>query len=285
MFLNLICNSYRMHGNWRNRSHLGYTRKFFHRVLQGAPPRGRQLCFTFQVLQTLCSKRQKHPFLPKELQPRRGHPVKHLLILGELICDAPHLAEESKPSPAQKVKKGFPGESPGAKGELIGRKAEKEGPLLFLGQWGKQTPKPEKTSLGLLFHHFVLNLAKSALNPKNFRHMTVQGRIVAQMPPHCAKRPSKTLSIVEAKCRLIPQQPFTAAQQHQEVVIFCFVADRQVCKCLDFLQDAMVVAVNLRVSLHRCNLMIWLQHFLSTTQSHTRRIFPLSEEVVWGRSG
>ena len=51
-----------------------------HRVLQGAPPRGRQLCFTFQVLPTLYSKRQKHPFSPEELQPRRGHPVKHHLI-------------------------------------------------------------------------------------------------------------------------------------------------------------------------------------------------------------
>ena len=36
----------------------------FHKVLQGAPPRGRQLYFTFQVLQTLDLKRQKHPFLP-----------------------------------------------------------------------------------------------------------------------------------------------------------------------------------------------------------------------------
>ena len=41
----------------------------FHRVLQGAPPRGRQVYFTFQVLETLYSKRQKHPFLPQELQP------------------------------------------------------------------------------------------------------------------------------------------------------------------------------------------------------------------------
>ena len=36
--------------------------------------------FTFQVLQNLFSKRQKHPFSPEELQPRRGHPVKHPLI-------------------------------------------------------------------------------------------------------------------------------------------------------------------------------------------------------------
>ena len=34
----------------------------FHRALQGAPPRGRQLYFTFQVIQTLYSKHQKHPF-------------------------------------------------------------------------------------------------------------------------------------------------------------------------------------------------------------------------------
>ena len=42
------------------------TRKMrkIHRALQGAPARGRQLYFTFQVLQTLYSKRQKHPFLP-----------------------------------------------------------------------------------------------------------------------------------------------------------------------------------------------------------------------------
>ena len=56
-----------------------YFRGESHRVLQGAPPRGRQLYFTFQVLQTLYSKHQKHPFLPLELQPRRGHPVKHRL--------------------------------------------------------------------------------------------------------------------------------------------------------------------------------------------------------------
>ena len=42
-----------------------------HRVLQGATT---LLC---QVLQTLYSKRQNHPSLPLELQPRRGHPVKH----------------------------------------------------------------------------------------------------------------------------------------------------------------------------------------------------------------
>ena len=53
----------------------------YHQALQGAPPRGRQLYFTFQVLQTLCSKRQKHPLSPQDLQPRRGHPVKPRLIL------------------------------------------------------------------------------------------------------------------------------------------------------------------------------------------------------------
>ena len=31
------------------------------------------------MLQTLYSKRQKHPFLPLELPPREGHPVKHRL--------------------------------------------------------------------------------------------------------------------------------------------------------------------------------------------------------------
>ena len=35
-----------------------------HTGLQWAPPRGRQLYFTFQVLQTLYSKRHKHPFSP-----------------------------------------------------------------------------------------------------------------------------------------------------------------------------------------------------------------------------
>ena len=35
-----------------------------------------------QVLQTLYSRCQKHPFLPSELQPRRGHPVKHRLTLS-----------------------------------------------------------------------------------------------------------------------------------------------------------------------------------------------------------
>ena len=35
-----------------------------HRVIQGVPPRGRQLLSTFQVLKTLYSQRQKHPFLP-----------------------------------------------------------------------------------------------------------------------------------------------------------------------------------------------------------------------------
>ena len=38
---------------------------------RGRPRRGRQLYFTFQVLQTLYSKRQKHPFSPSDLQPRR----------------------------------------------------------------------------------------------------------------------------------------------------------------------------------------------------------------------
>ena len=41
-----------------------FSGNIVHRVLQGAPPRERQLYFNLQVLQTLYSKRRKHPFLP-----------------------------------------------------------------------------------------------------------------------------------------------------------------------------------------------------------------------------
>ena len=52
--------------------------RIIHRALQGVPPNNK---FTslFQVLQTLYSRRQKHPFSAQELQPHRGHPFKHRL--------------------------------------------------------------------------------------------------------------------------------------------------------------------------------------------------------------
>ena len=44
---------------------------------RGGPRGGDNFTSLFHVLQTLYSKRQKHPVWPWELQPRRGHPVKH----------------------------------------------------------------------------------------------------------------------------------------------------------------------------------------------------------------
>ena len=43
------------------------------------PRRGDNFTSLCQVLQTLCSKRHRHPFLLEQLQPRRGHSVKHSL--------------------------------------------------------------------------------------------------------------------------------------------------------------------------------------------------------------
>ena len=53
---------------------------FFMEFFRGRPRGGDNFTSLFQVLQTLYSKRQKHPFLPYELRPCRGHPVKHRLI-------------------------------------------------------------------------------------------------------------------------------------------------------------------------------------------------------------
>ena len=59
----------------------------------GALEGGDNFTSLFQVLQSLYSKYQKHPFLPYELQPRRGHPVKHCLIISvrnfRLLCRWP----------------------------------------------------------------------------------------------------------------------------------------------------------------------------------------------------
>ena len=49
------------------------------RIVKFFRGRRRDSFTSLQVLQTLHSKRQKHPFSPYELQPRRGHPVKRRL--------------------------------------------------------------------------------------------------------------------------------------------------------------------------------------------------------------
>ena len=54
------------------------------RVLQEVPLRGRQLYFTFSSAPDPLFKASKHSFLPQELQPRQGHPIKHRLNSRDL---------------------------------------------------------------------------------------------------------------------------------------------------------------------------------------------------------
>ena len=51
-----------------------------YRVLQGSPPRGRQLYFTSPSASDPLFKASKAPFLTLRVTTRRGHPVKHHFI-------------------------------------------------------------------------------------------------------------------------------------------------------------------------------------------------------------
>ena len=65
------------------RRRMQYSR-LFRRVLEGAPPEGATTLLHFsKCSRPFIQKRHKHPCSPQELQPRRGHPVKHRLIYFE----------------------------------------------------------------------------------------------------------------------------------------------------------------------------------------------------------
>ena len=55
------------------------ARSAHNRVPRRAAPRGRQFYFFFAVLQAFSVKHENELFLPQDLQPREGNPMKHRL--------------------------------------------------------------------------------------------------------------------------------------------------------------------------------------------------------------
>ena len=69
------------HFSFPNYTHTSVTEKNCHRVLEGAPPRGRQLYFTFPGAPDPLFKASKAPFLALRVATPSGHPVKDRLKL------------------------------------------------------------------------------------------------------------------------------------------------------------------------------------------------------------